>query len=277
MPNRLKITIVVAIFFGFIAAYGIYNFLRQQRELAEATKQSMQDVVVAEKDIPAGTTITEKKAKRERLVKVTPWPKSSVPVGAFSKTEEVVGKVVKVKVVKGEPILESKMSAERAGLTVRLSPGHRAVAVRVDEIIGVSGFIAPNDRVDVIVTVEPPGKNTRNEKLSKIVLQNRRVLSVAQKLEQEKEGKPKVVRSITLEVTPEEAEKLSLASQEGKIVLALRAVGDDKLEKTPGINKRALLSTPAPRRRGRRGPRTAAAKKYRVEVYMGSKRSVVEF
>lgn len=277
MPNRLKITIVVAIFFGFIAAYGIYNFLRQQRELAEATKQSTQDVVVAEKDIPAGTTITEKTAtgKKEKLVKVAAWPKDSVPAGAFSKTEEVMGKVVKVKVVKGEPILESKMSVERGGLTIRLSPGHRAVAVRVDEIIGVSGFIAPDDRVDVIVTVEPPGKNA--EKLSKIVLQNRRVLSVAQRLEQEKEGKPKVVRSITLEVTPEEAEKISLASQEGKIALALRAEGDDKLEKTRGINKRALLATPAPRRRGRRGPRPAAAKKYRVEVYMGSKRSVVEF
>src|SRR4030095_1207427 len=104
--------------------------------------------------------------------------------------------------------------------TVRLEAGKRALAVRVDEIIGVSGFIVPDDRVDIILTTTPQGAD-QDMKISKIVLQNKRVLSVAQNTEQ-KEGKPQLARSITLEVTPEEAEKLSLASQEGQIVLAFR-------------------------------------------------------
>ncbi len=276
MPNRVKITIAAAIFFGFIAAYGIYNFLREQRERADALKMATQNVVVAAKDVPAGTTITEK-AIKDGLVKTTEWPKASVPAGSFVSTQQVIGKVVQVKVVAGEPLLKSKMvGKKKGGLTVRLAPGHRAVAVRVDEIIGVSGFIVPGDRVDVITTLVPPGSSSQGEKLSKIVLQNKRVLSVAQSVEQ-KEGKPKIVRSITLEVTPVEAEKLSLASQEGQIILALRAEGDQKLVKTRGSNKRDLLGRPAPRRRVRSRVTRAAPEPYRVEVYHGSKRSVVEF
>ena len=155
------------------------------------------------------------------LIKTTPWPKASVPAGAFSSPQQVLGKVSRVKIMANEPILDSRLAGEGAGLTVRLEPGKRAVAVRVDEIIGVSGFIVPDDRVDVILTTTPAGGN-QDAKISKIVLQNKRVLSVAQSTEQ-KDGKPQVARSITLEVTPEEAEKLSLASQEGPIVLALRA------------------------------------------------------
>ena len=105
------------------------------------------------------------------------------------------------------------------------------MALRVDEIIGVSGFIVPDDRVDVIVTTTPPGSPNQDDKVSKIVLQNKRVLSVAQSVEQ-KDGKPQVARSITVEVTPEESEKLSLATQEGQIVLALRGTGDDADAKT---------------------------------------------
>jgi pilus assembly protein CpaB len=274
MPNRLKITIVAAIFFGFIAAYGIYNFLREQKQAAEAAKQATQNVVVAGKDIPPGTTFTDKSIK-EGLVKSIQWPKASVPAGSFATPQQVLGKVVKVKVVAGEPLLESRMAGEGAGLTVRLTPGNRAVAVRVDEVIGVSGFIMPDDRVDVIVTTLPPGKSSKDDKISKIVLQNKRVLSVAQNLEQ-KEGKAQVVRSITLEVTPEEAEKLTLSSQEGQIILALRAPGDEDVAKTAGSNKRDLLSVSAPHQRAR-APQMASPDKYKVEVYHGNERSVVEF
>ncbi len=108
MPNRVKITIAAAIFFGFIAAYGIYNFLREQRERADALKMATQNVVVAAKDVPAGTTITEKTIK-SGLVKTTEWPKASVPAGSFFSTKQVIGKVVEVKVVAGEPLLKSKM------------------------------------------------------------------------------------------------------------------------------------------------------------------------
>jgi len=279
MQNRLKIALVVAVFFGLIAAYGIFNFLRQQRQAAEALRTQTQDVVIAAKDIPAGSTIAEAMLK-DGTVRAIKWPKASVPAGAFGNSTEVIGKVNRVKIMANEPILESRLSGEGAGLTVRLEPGKRAMAVRVDEIIGVSGFIVPDDRVDVIVTTTPPGGNdNKDARLSKIVLQNKRVLSVAQSTEQ-KDGKPQVARSITLEVSPEEAEKLSLAYQEGPIVLALRGVGDETEPKTIGSNKSDLLALGVRKTTGDARVRSVAqqgADKYKVEVIHGTNRNVVEF
>jgi pilus assembly protein CpaB len=278
MQNRLKIALVVAVFFGLIAAYGIFNFLRQQRQAAEALRTQTQDVVIAAKDIPAGSTIAEAMLK-DGTVRTIKWPKASVPAGAFGTPTEVFGKVNRVKIMANEPILESRLSGEGAGLTVRLEPGKRAMAVRVDEIIGVSGFIVPDDRVDVIVTTTPPGVTNNDARLSKIVLQNKRVLSVAQSTEQ-KDGKPQVARSITLEVSPEEAEKLSLAYQEGPIVLALRGVGDETEPKTIGSNKNDLLALGARKTTGAARVRAVAQQgtdKYKVEVIHGTNRNVVEF
>jgi pilus assembly protein CpaB len=279
MQHRLKIALVVAVFFGLIAAYGIFNFLRQQRQAAEALRTQTQDVVIAAKDIPAGSTIAEAMLK-DGTVRAIKWPKASVPAGAFGTPTEVIGKVNRVKIMANEPILESRLSGEGAGLTVRLEPGKRAMAVRVDEIIGVSGFIVPDDRVDVIVTTTPPGVNdNKDARLSKIVLQNKRVLSVAQSTEQ-KDGKPQVARSITLEVSPEEAEKLSLAYQEGPIVLALRGVGDETEPKTIGSNKNDLLALGVRKTTGPARVRSVAQQgpdKYKVEVIHGSNRNIVEF
>jgi pilus assembly protein CpaB len=276
MQNRLKIALVVAVFFGLIAAYGIYNFLSFKQKEADSLRASNQDIVIAAQDIPPGTTINEEAIKKG-VIKTTPWPKSSIPAGAYSSPQQIVGKVNRVKILANEPIIESRLAGEGAGLTVRLESGKRALAVRVDEIIGVSGFIVPDDRVDVILTTTPLGGN-QDAKVSKIVLQNKRVLSVAQSTEQ-KEGKPQLARSITLEVTPEEAEKLSLASQDGQIGLALRGLGDDGETKTIGSNKRDLLSLAAAPRRTSSGKvvAPAAPDKYRVEVIQGSTRNVVEF
>lgn len=276
MQNRLKIALVVAVFFGLVAAYGIYNFLRQKGQEAEALRQQTQNVVVAAQELPAGTAINDDMIKKG-MVKAVPWPKASVPTGSFSSPEQVVGKTNRAKIMANEPILESRLAGEGAGLTTRLEAGKRAMALRVDEIIGVSGFIVPDDRVDVIVTTTPPGNKNQDDKISKIVLQNKRVLSVAQSVEQ-KDGKPQVARSITVEVTPEESEKLSLATQEGQIVLALRSTGDDTDAKTAGSNKRDLLAVAAPISKGGSRPVAAQAPdKYRVEVLHGSDRKVVEF
>ncbi len=274
MQNRLKLALVVAVFFGLIAAYGIYSFLRQQRQAADALRNETQNIVVANKDIPAGTMINEEFIKKDML-KASPWPKTSVPAGAFTSPEQLVGKTNRVKILANEPVLESRLAGEGAGLTVRLEAGKRAMAVRVDEIIGVSGFIVPDDRVDVIVTATPPGADKQDDRISKIVLQNKRVLSVAQSTEQ-KDGKPQVARSITLEVSPDEAEKLSLASQEGSVVLALRGVGDDSEAKTQGSNKRDLLSVVAARKGAGRST-LQARDTYRVEVIHGQDKKIVEF
>jgi pilus assembly protein CpaB len=275
MQNRLKIALVVAVFFGLIAAYGIYNFLSQRQRETDSLRALNQDIVVAAQDIPAGTTLNDE-ALKKGIIKTTPWPRASVPAGAFSSPQQVFGKVNRVKILANEPIVESRLAGEGAGLTVRLEAGKRALALRVDEIVGVSGFIVPDDRVDVILTTTPLGA-AQDAKISKIVLQNKRVLSVAQSTEQ-KDGKPQLARSITLEVTPEEAEKLSLASQEGQIVLALRGLGDDAQLTTIGSNKRDLLSlAAAPTKRGRGPTQVPPPDKYRVEVILGSNRNVVEF
>jgi len=277
MQNRLKIALVIAVFFGFIAAYGIYNFLGQQQKATESLRAANQDIVVAAQDIPPGTTINDE-ALKKGLLKVTPWPKNSIPAGAYSSPQQVMGKVNRVKIIANEPILESRLAGEGAGLTVRLEAGKRALAVRVDEIIGVSGFIVPDDRVDVILTTTPLGAQ-QDAKVSKIVLQNKRVLSVAQSTEQ-KDGKPQLARSITLELTPEETEKLTLASSEGQIALALRGLGDEAEAKTIGSNKRDLLSLAAATTNKKPGTGAVAQPppdKYRVEVIHGSNRNVVEF
>ena len=242
MQNRLKIALMIAIFFGFIAAYGIYNFLGQRQKETESLRAANQEILVAGQDIPAGTTITDETIKKG-MVKPMAWPKSSIPAGAFSTPQQIIGKVNRVKILANEPILESRLAGEGAGLTVRLEAGKRALAVAVNEIVGVSGFIVPDDRVDIILTTVPVGA-TADAKVSKIVMQNKRVLSVAQSTEQ-KDGKPQLARSITLELTPEEAEKLTLATSEGQVVLTLRGLGDEAEAKTAGINKRDLLSLAA--------------------------------
>lgn len=275
MQNRLKIALVVAVFFGLIAAYGIYNFLNQTAKERENLRAANQEIVVAAQDIAPGTTLNDEAIKKG-LIKTMPWPKASVPVGAFSSSQQVIGKVNRVKILANEPILESRLAGEGAGLTVRLEAGKRAIATRVDEIIGVSGFIVPDDRVDIILTTTPFGANA-DAKISKIVMQNKRVLSVAQSTEQ-KDGKPQLARSITLEVTPEEAERLSLASTEGQITMTLRGLGDDAAVTTVGANKRDLLALAAAPVRKRPGaPAVVVPDKYRVEVIHGSNRSVVEF
>jgi len=276
MQNRLKIALVIAVFFGLIAAYGIYNFLSDRQKESDSLKASNQNIVVAAQDIPPGTTINEDVIKKG-MIKTTPWPKTSVPAGAFSSPQQIVGKVNRVKILANEPILESRLAGEGAGLTVRLEAGKRALAVGVNELIGVSGFIVPDDKVDIILTTTPIGGN-QDSKISKIVLQNKRVLSVAQSTEQ-KDGKPQLARSITLELTPEEVEKLTLASSEGQIVMALRGLGDEAETKTIGSNKRDLLALAASTTRKPGGGPViqAAPDKYRVEVIHGSNRNVVEF
>ena len=277
MQNRLRFAMLIAISFGLLAAYGIFSFLRQQRLDSERFRSSLQDIVVASKEIPSGVAITTD------MVKTTSYLKTSVPPGAFSSLQQVTGKIAKTTIAPGEPMLPARLG-DKAGLTVLLSPGHRAIAVRVNEIIGVSGFIVPNDRVDVIALVASlSAANEAAKQISKIVLQNKRVLSVAQTVGEPKDGKPQVASSITLELTPEEAEKLSLASIEGQIVLALRGAEDENIIHTEGSTTRDLLNLaappppPVPIVAPPPPPPPAPPARYRVELYTGSKRSELEF
>jgi pilus assembly protein CpaB len=211
-------------------------------------------VVVAATDLELGSEL------RPDDLRVVDWPSSAVPAGAFSNPEEVIGRGLIMPVIQHEPILPMKVAGKDAGagLPVVIPEGHRAVSVRVNEVIGVAGYVLPGTRVDVLATASPT--ESRADTTTKVVLSNVQVLAAGTKMEQDGEqGKPMAVNVVTLLVTPEEAERLTLGATEGKIQLALRNPLDTTMPDTPGIRPAALLGTAPPPRRATRGPRRPVA------------------
>jgi pilus assembly protein CpaB len=174
-------------------------------------------VVVAEVDLAPGTALAG------RMLRVAAWPRDIIPPKAVGSPKELEGRVAQTAIAKGEPILLTKLAPEgtAAGLGGLLAPDKLALTVRTDEVSGVAGFINPGDRIDVLMEIPSPGEG--QEHFSKIILQNLKVLSKGQVWDQTKDkDKPQVVNTVTLEVTPQQAEVLNLASFQGKIRLALR-------------------------------------------------------
>lgn len=225
-----------------------------------AARVPTSEVVVAQVDIPVATPI------KPEWLSVVAWPVTARPGGALSDPTSIVGQVALVPITRGEAVLPSKLAAAgaRSGLATLLPGGMRAVAVRVDDVVGVAGFLHPSDRVDVIVTMQPHhgALNT-----SKIVLQNIKVLAVGQHLElRGKEAeKANPVTVATLQVTGDESERLALAASTGRILLTLRALGDEEVVETRGVTPPILyasLYTPEPTA----PPPTQAATKPRARV-----------
>jgi len=202
-------------------------------------------VVVADVDLPLGTTLDAD------LIKAVDWPEESTPEGHFEVVEDLFDRVVVTKIYKGEPILVPKLAdaGAGAGLSAILPPGMLAVAVRVDDVVGVAGFIHPGDSVDIIVTMKPEGQ-TNTQTTSKIILQNVRVLTVGKQLNrnEQKRAKPMPTTVATLMVTPDEAEALALAAAKGKILLALRSALSEEFVATEGMNATGLMPQLAHRR-----------------------------
>lgn len=220
MPiKRLILILSVALMCAVFASVLVVRYVRTREEEAKRTRLDAQPVVVATSDIPIGTRLDA------GLIAVRDWPKAGVPQGAMSEREAAVGRLVRDEIARDEPILESRLfpkdvSGTPGIMSVMVPPGKRAMAVGVNEVIGVSGFILPKDRVDVIAT-----KTDQSSKSSETILQNIEVLAAGKRLEQE--GKQNVeVPTVTLAVTPEQAERLALALQQGKIHIALRSVMD---------------------------------------------------
>ncbi len=215
----------------------------------QAARVPTSEVVVAQVDIPVATPI------KPEWLSVVAWPASARPEGALSEATSIVGQVALVPITRGEAVLPSKLAAAgaRSGLATLLPGGMRAAAVRVDDVVGVAGFLHPGDRVDVIVTMQPR-ENAPNT--SKIVLQNVKVLAVGQHLElRGKEAeKANPVTVATLQVTGDESERLALAASTGRILLTLRALGDEEIVETRGVTPPVLYAglyapeptTPAP-------------------------------
>jgi pilus assembly protein CpaB len=238
---RAFIVFVLAITAGGALAFGTYNYI--QRKPAQSVSVATQPVVVAAADLDIGTEL------RPEDLKVIDWPANAVPPSAFGKTDELIGRGVVLPMIQYEPVLPAKLASKEAGagLPPVIPTGLRAVSVRVNEVIGVAGYVTPGTRVDVVATVNPTTQ--AGDVTSKLILNNVQVLTAGTKLERDGDkNKPTTVTVVTLLVDPDEAERLTLASTEGKIQLALRNPLDRATPQTRGVKPAALLGIVAPQR-----------------------------
>lgn len=236
--KRLPIFIALALVSGLLAGYLALSFLRNQPgRLAAAEPTSSGKVAVAAKDLPVGSVL-----KPEDVVMID-WPGNAVPAGYASNATAVVGRGLITSVSTNEPFLETKLASKEAGggLTIIIPEGMRAVSVKVDEVIGVAGFVLPGTRVDVLVTIEPEVEGGKSETVTRAILQNVQTLAAGQTVQRDVEGKPQTVAVITLLVTPEQAEQLTLAANQGRIQLALRNTLDQAEVKTSGVRSASLV------------------------------------
>jgi len=268
--SRAVLMIGVSVVLGLLAVVFAAQWLGQKAALA--TKK----VVVASRDVQLGSALTED------ALKTVDWPSSSLPQGAKHEVKEVESRVIRVALQRGEPVLESKLApvGTKGGLSSIISNGKRAITVRVNEVIGVAGFALPGNQVDVMVNT----KDESDKPVSMIVLEQVLVLAVAQEASRD-ETKPKVVSAVTLELTPEQVEKLDLARSVGNLSLVLRNQLDKSAAATGGARKHDLLrftaaespKAPAKATASRARVKTASAQaapdKNRIELIKGMHRS----
>ncbi len=233
--KRFLVVLTGALVFGLLTAVSVSRYLSS----AQAYNKNLNQVVVAKVAIPLGTKIIAEQ------VSVVQLPKDSVPDGTFESADKLVGRVAITNIAPREPVTETKLAPEgtAGGLSAVIPEGYRAMTVKVDDVVGISGFIQPGALVDVVVVIDPTDARENQGPISKIVLQNIKVLANGQNIDQPKnEREVTSVRAVTLQVTPEQAEKLALSATEGKLQLVMRNSIDQDDEATPGVNKRGLLT-----------------------------------
>jgi len=276
--NRTRLMIIgsLALALGALVAFAVYNTLRRT---VATVKEANTQVVVAATDLQVGTKLEERDLREIKL------PGGDLPPGYYQRKRDIVGRGVILPISRGEYILPSKLAAENAGagLPSLVPPGMRAVSVRVNEVVSVAGFVVPGTRVDVLVTGNPPGAGP----VTTTVLENVEVLASGQHLQRTAEGDPQNASVVTLLVSPEDAQKLTLAQQQGRIQLSLRnpldtteenlaalkdsslyRVGSDKPveQPKPKVHKMVAEKTPPP-----------PPSFYPVEMIKGDKREVTKF
>ncbi|MGD0972168.1 MAG: Flp pilus assembly protein CpaB [Desulfobaccales bacterium] len=252
----------VAVVAGLLATFGIHRYVVNKTQVAAAPTGM---VAVATGDIAPGTALAG------GSLKLVSWPKELIPPQCAAALNQVEGRVVTFPISSGEPIMFSKLApvGTAAGLSSLLNESKRALTVRVDDVTGVAGFLHPRDRVDVLADMKLKGVD---ENYSKVILQDITVLSIGQIWQQTEDDKPKVVNAVTLELTPEQTEIVNLASNEGKIRLALRGGGNKATVETSGVaisNLFAGMMKPPPATT----PQKEAKPEKCVEVIKGCERS----
>jgi len=222
--------LMLAVLIGLGAAVYAASWVAQRGNIAATP------VVVAAVDIELGSRINP------QMMTVTEWPSGSVPTGAFADMKLLQDRVLKVGLQRGEAILERKLApaGTTGGLSAVIAEGKRAMTVRVNDVVGVAGFALPGNYVDVMVNTQQDRASGNTNQISMTVLEQVLVLAVAQEANRD-DTKPKVVSAVTLELTPEDAEKLDLARSVGSLSLVLRNQLDKKLAGTSGITRAQLL------------------------------------
>jgi pilus assembly protein CpaB len=248
--TRTFVVLAVAVAAASVASFGVYRAIERipVRNVEIATNHA----VVAAKTLPMGTLLTKED------VKLVAWPARTPVAGGFTDVDAVVNRGLVGPVAENEPLVESKLAAREAGagLPPSIPPGMRAMSVKVNEVIGVAGFVVPGTRVDVVVIV-----HEHDDSVSRVVVSDVQVLTAGTRIDQEnaKDGKPIPSTVITLMVTPADAERIALAQVEGQIMLALRNPMDSDPTVTAGIRIAGLIGapTPSPQLRATSGKRPA--------------------
>jgi pilus assembly protein CpaB len=273
MNRRLATILAFACFIAGGCALLVYRIVNTR--LVAARPEVSVHVVAAAQDLKIGAILTPANLTTVAMV-------GSVPTGAILKSSDAVGRGVVADIYKGEPILDGLLAPRGSGggLAATIPPGMRACAVKVDDVVGLAGFVTPGMRVDVLVSGNPPGANSAQDVVTKTILQNIQVLSAGTDIQKDAEGKPQQVQVVNLLVNPEQAEKLSLATNQLKIQLVLRNPLDTKVDDVPATAMGTLFSGAAPsphpvevaRRVSRPEPHT-----FSIEVINGSHTSQEKF
>jgi pilus assembly protein CpaB len=274
---RVFIVLVLALTAGGGLAFATYNFV-QKAPKGTVEQMPTTKVVVAAADLDIGAELDASD------VKVIDWPSNTVPQGAISDPSQVIGRGLILPIIQNELFLPMKLSGldGGTGLPPAIPPGMRAVSVRVNEVIGVAGYVLPGTHVDVVATVSPTQQ--QNDMTSKVILTDTQVVAAGTKIERDVEGgKPISVNVVTLLVNPDEAERLTLAATQGQIQLALRNPLDRAIPVTHGVKAAGLLGIAPPVKKvvvSATGVKTvatvappAAKEPMTVEIIRGDKRA----
>jgi len=278
MRRRFLLILICASVIGFLASFLVYRVVSQ---VAQARSDQSEQIVVAAADLGLADTVTS------QHIKLVNWPKASVPPGALRTAAEAEGRVVRSSVVAGEPLIEGKLAPQLSGkggiMPMLIPEGQRGVTIRLDEATRESGFVMPNSRVDVLVSM-PKGPGS-DEKIAKVILQDVTVLAAGQIVEM-KDNKPVTNTTVTLSLTPQQVERLAVAQSDGRLMLVQRNLRDTQFVRTPGATPSSLLSDIAPAAKPDAKPtvlaRSAplpvpALEKYPVAVIRGTKVSEQTF
>lgn len=276
MNRRVFFVLSSAFVIAAACTYLVYRVVGGH--IAAAGAHRATTVIVAASNIPLGSVIHDVDLSTTNVV-------GTLPKGVILRKQDAIGRGVISNIYQGEPILDSRLAAPGSGggLAATIPPGMRACAVKVNEVVGVAGFVTPGMRVDVLISGDPPGSNGAQNSQVRTLLQDIEVLSAGTDIQRDSEGKPKQVQVVNLLVTPEQAEQLSLAATQARIQLVLRNPMDTRIAKTSGTAMSALFASPAAHAPAKPFSRTArkaarpVAEIYLVEVLNGSKRTEAKF